>query len=83
MQNMANEDGFAGKIAIVTGGGAGMGLAFSRALAARGASIGILDIQEESAKRSADALKGEGLSAIGIGCDVANEGQVRSAVATV
>ena len=43
-------DSFAGKAAIVTGGGSGIGAAISRALAARGAAVVIADIDEPAAK---------------------------------
>jgi NAD(P)-dependent dehydrogenase (short-subunit alcohol dehydrogenase family) len=41
---------FAGKVAIVTGGGSGIGAALVRALAARGSKIVIADIDEAAAK---------------------------------
>jgi NAD(P)-dependent dehydrogenase (short-subunit alcohol dehydrogenase family) len=49
-------DVFAGRIAIVTGGGSGIGAAIVRALAARGSVVVIGDIDEAAAKSVADAL---------------------------
>jgi NAD(P)-dependent dehydrogenase (short-subunit alcohol dehydrogenase family) len=80
---VGSHDGFAGKVAIITGGGAGMGMAFARALAARGASMGILDINEAAAQGLAGELRDQGFAAVGIACDVADEAQVGSAVAAV
>jgi len=51
---------FAGKAAIVTGGGSGIGAAIARALAARGATVVIADIDEPSAKAVAGAITADG-----------------------
>lgn len=37
---------FAGKVAVITGGGSGMGQAWARRLAAQGATVAILDVNE-------------------------------------
>ena len=48
----------AGKIAVITGGGGGIGLASARRLHAEGASIVIGDIDEQTGKAAADELGG-------------------------
>lgn len=47
---------FAGRVAIITGGGSGIGAAIARAIAARGAKIVIADIDEAAAKSVASEL---------------------------
>jgi NAD(P)-dependent dehydrogenase (short-subunit alcohol dehydrogenase family) len=74
---------FEGKVAIVTGGGRGIGKAFSRALAERGASVAILGTTEARVSKLAEELKADGLSAVGLACDVSDEAQVAKAAATV
>src|SRR5215469_16417765 len=54
------QDAFAGKAAIVTGGGSGIGAAIARALAARGATVVIADIDEPAAKAVAGAINAAG-----------------------
>jgi NAD(P)-dependent dehydrogenase (short-subunit alcohol dehydrogenase family) len=52
--------GFGGKVAIVTGGGSGLGEAIGKALAARGAKVIVSDIRRESAERVAAEIGAAG-----------------------
>lgn len=72
---------FTGKAAFVTGGSAGMGESTVHAFAEAGASVAIVDLDGDAAQRLADELTGQGLKALAIACDVADEDQVASAVA--
>ena len=62
--------GTTGRVAVVTGGASGMGLAIARHLAARGDRVGVLDLQGEAALRAAAELRESGAAAIGVEADV-------------
>ncbi|WP_419906129.1 SDR family NAD(P)-dependent oxidoreductase [Hoeflea sp.] len=65
-----------GQAAIVTGGGSGLGAGTARALAAAGAKVAVLDINEEQAKSVAGEIGG-----LALGCDVASAAAAEEAVA--
>jgi NAD(P)-dependent dehydrogenase (short-subunit alcohol dehydrogenase family) len=71
---------FEGKVALVTGGGAGMGLATALAFANAGASVVLADRHEESVRAAARDLTTAGHKALAVGCDVADERQVAAMV---
>lgn len=52
--------GFGGKVAIVTGGGSGLGESIGKALAAKGARVVLSDIKMEAAERVASEIKAAG-----------------------
>jgi NAD(P)-dependent dehydrogenase (short-subunit alcohol dehydrogenase family) len=63
-----------GTIALVTGGGSGLGEATARRLSAAGARVAVLDVSLEAARRVADDIGGEALAA-----DVSNTTDVEAA----
>ncbi|MBO0865650.1 MAG: SDR family oxidoreductase [Mycobacterium sp.] len=71
---------FHGKTAVITGGATGFGRAFARALTGAGASVAIMDIDTETADRTAADLTAQGGRVIAVSCDVADEQQVDTAV---
>lgn len=72
-----------GRVAIVTGGGSGIGEAIARQLAHSGASVAIADIVLAEAQRAAAAIQAGGGTAFGVEMDVRNEGAVEAAVTAV
>lgn len=70
---------FAGKVAIVTGGASGIGLATARRLVADGAPVVLGDVQEDTLDSVAAEL-GDG--AVPVRCDVTVEADVEQLVAT-
>ena len=74
---------FKNKIAVITGAASGIGAAVSKAFAARGARLGLLDIDEAAVKAAADDMTAAGVDAIGIGCDVARELECETAIHSI
>lgn len=70
----------AGRHAVVTGGGTGLGRAIAVTLAAEGARVSILDLDEASARDTAALVGDAGGQAAARGCDVADEAQVAAAL---
>jgi NAD(P)-dependent dehydrogenase (short-subunit alcohol dehydrogenase family) len=69
----------AGKTALVTGGARGIGLATARALAARRASVAIVDLDQAAADAAASQVSQS--NALGIAADVTDRGAMQRAVA--
>lgn len=68
------------RIAVVTGGGSGIGLAISHRLASDGHAVAVLDLDRESARAAAEAIHGAGGTAIGLAADVGDRAGVFEAV---
>ncbi|MEV1094266.1 SDR family NAD(P)-dependent oxidoreductase [Streptomyces sp. NPDC049952] len=76
----AYEAEFAGKVALVTGGASGIGLALSRRLAASGAAVVVADHNEESARKAAAELEAIGARAAAVALDVTDPASVEAGV---
>ncbi len=73
-------DSFENKIAVVTGGGAGMGRELVRQLAKEGCDIALCDVMEENMQETVDIVASESpeVKITGFKCDVSLEGDVFS-----
>lgn len=72
-----------GRVAIVTGGGQGLGRAISEGLASYGARVAVVDRDPATAQETVDAIRSTDGTAVAVECDVADEAQARGAVASV
>jgi rhamnose utilization protein RhaD (predicted bifunctional aldolase and dehydrogenase)/NAD(P)-dependent dehydrogenase (short-subunit alcohol dehydrogenase family) len=72
----SNEKSLARQVAVITGGGSGIGAATAKAMAKEGAEVAILDRDLEAAKAAAKKIGGKALA---VECDVTNPQSVRAA----
>jgi NAD(P)-dependent dehydrogenase (short-subunit alcohol dehydrogenase family) len=71
------------KVAVVTGGGSGIGRAIADRLAADGIAIAVLDLDGDAAERVAAEIEGCGGTAIGWAVDVTDRAGLEATVADV
>jgi NAD(P)-dependent dehydrogenase (short-subunit alcohol dehydrogenase family) len=70
-----------GQVALVTGGGAGIGKGIALGLARAGADIVIAEIDPQRAKETAELVQRAGRTALSVQTDVMDTGQVAQAIA--
>ena len=66
------------RVAVVTGGGQGIGEGIATRLHAAGARVAVLDVNEAAARPVADGIEG-----LGVKCDVASASSVKDSIETV
>jgi NAD(P)-dependent dehydrogenase (short-subunit alcohol dehydrogenase family) len=69
-----------GKVALITGGGSGIGRATALLFAREGAAVAVVDLDESRAQAVAREIEGEGGKAIALYCDVSQAADCRRAV---
>jgi len=67
------------RVAVITGGGRGIGAQICRTFAEEGAVVAVLDIQQEAAEQVAEEIRGSAGQAIAMACDVTNRDDVEQA----
>ncbi len=72
-----------GRVAMITGGGGGIGAAVARRFAGAGAVVVLCDRRTDAAEAAAGALRADGHQAVGLACDVALRTDVEALVAKV
>lgn len=69
------------RVAIVTGGGGGIGAAIAGMLVANGANVVVADLNRDAAEKAADAIGADTAgSALGVGADVSDTEQIRGLI---
>jgi NAD(P)-dependent dehydrogenase (short-subunit alcohol dehydrogenase family) len=71
------------KVAIITGGGQGLGEGFCRRLAAEGARVAVADLNRDAAHAVAESISATGVEAAAFAVDVADVGRIDAMVAAV
>lgn len=71
---------FGGKVAVISGGGGGIGHAASLAFAAAGARIAVIELDPTRARRTAAAVTEAGGEAAAIAADITDDAQVAEAM---
>jgi len=69
-----------GEVALVTGAGSGIGRAIAQAIAAGGASVGLVDLTTQANAETAEAISEAGGRCLSLAADVTQLGQLRAAV---
>jgi NAD(P)-dependent dehydrogenase (short-subunit alcohol dehydrogenase family) len=72
-----------GRVALITGGGAGLGRQMAEGLAEMGANIVLCARKQERCEQAAEELRGLGVATLGLGCDVTSPESIQLVVDAV
>ena len=72
-----------GRVALITGGGAGLGRQMAEGLAEMGANLVLCARKQERCEQSAEELRGLGVTTLGLGCDVTSPESIQLVVDAV
>ncbi|NIB44117.1 SDR family oxidoreductase [Pseudomaricurvus alkylphenolicus] len=75
-----NSGKLAGRVAVITGAAGGLGAEAARVLASHGASIVVVDLNQNAAQQVAVELRDKGADAIAVETDVSDEDSVKAMV---
>jgi NAD(P)-dependent dehydrogenase (short-subunit alcohol dehydrogenase family) len=70
-------DAFKERVAVITGGAGGIGMAMARAFVARGARVVLADLDADALGRAATELEDAGAQVLGVRCDVTKADSVQ------
>lgn len=76
-------DIFKGKVALITGGGTGIGLRTARELGQLGATVVIASRKKEKLQSGLEVLKADGIEAHAVECNIREEDSIKQCVKTV
>jgi NAD(P)-dependent dehydrogenase (short-subunit alcohol dehydrogenase family) len=77
---MSEERSETARVAVVTGGGSGMGRAIGQRLAAQGHGVAVLDIDGDATEQVAKEIQADGGRAVGVAVDVSDRAAVEAAM---
>lgn len=80
---MAQENALKGQVALITGGGVGIGRAITEALHRQQATVAICGRRREELERTAKALANQGEEVLALPCDVTQKIEVERVIHTV
>ncbi len=76
-------DQLSGRVAVVTGGARGIGAGVAEKLAASGAAVAVVDLDEGACSKTVDRITSDGGKALAVGADVTDASSVEAAFSRI